>query len=128
MFAFGIQGDDRGITADGELLAEFFVLSFDLVGEGFSAWEIDFHEDEVGFGVRFEFWLGEDFFIELDAPAAPVGAREIEEDDFLVGFGFGEGFVVIIAPTCGGHCHSGGEGEDGEGSGDCLEECFHKLR
>ena len=110
--AFGVGEVDGGVAADAELFGEAFVLAAGALGDFFLAGEVEGDEDEVFAGVGFEGSGGENFLIELDAPAAPVGAGEVEEEGFALSFGAFEGFVVVVGPGVGEGVRTEGEEEE----------------
>ena len=115
-----VDEDKCGEAISFILLLQFRILLFDFLAELFLIREIDFHEDEILRGVIGEFFLAEGLLDHLDAPAAPVGAGEIEEHGFVLGFGLGDGLFVVIQPRGSG----GGLGFHGtERAGERSEEC-----
>ena len=91
-------------------------MGLEVLGEFFFLGEVEFEHDEVLGGLVFEGVEGEDFFLEFDAPAAPVGAGEVHEDVLVVLGGGGLGVVEAGDPAFGG-AGGGGEGENEGGDG-----------
>ncbi len=114
LFAFGIQHDDGGMSADPVLVFEFGILGFELGALEFFSGKVHLHEHEVLLCVLFELGFGENLLVEFDAPAAPVRPGEVEEHHFLFGFCLREGFLVVVIPTA---CGKSGGREQGEHQG-----------
>lgn len=70
-----------------------------LLGATTTAWEIDFEKNEVFLCVAFEFRRAEHLAVELDAPAAPVGAGEVDEEAFSFRLGLFNGLGVTRVPA-----------------------------
>lgn len=71
------------------------VGGFQLGGLGYFVRVIQFHQNDIFVGVTLKLRRVEHFLFELDAPAAPVRAGEIQEHDFVfrLGLRFGLGQV-----------------------------------
>ena len=116
-FSFGVEQVNRRVS----LVEVFFfkrgVLFLESGGLFGFLREIRFHQDQVLGGVVLEGLLREDIFFDLDAPSAPVGAGQVDEDRFVLGFGFGLGGFPVGGPAVGaGEGERSGGGKDGEGS------------
>lgn len=83
-----IQNEDRRKTQDLILRRELFVLFPDVGRLGLGPREIRFHQNQIFARVLPEFRLGKNLPIQPDAPAAPVGAGELEEQKLVARFGF----------------------------------------
>ena len=114
--AFGIGQQDGGETLDGVGFLEFFILLLQFLGQFGLLREVQLQQDEVFGGLLFESVLGEDFLLQLDAPAAPVGTGEIHQNILVVLGGGSLGFFKVGAPALRG-AHGRGKSEDQGGHG-----------
>ena len=78
-FAIRVEEEKSGVALDSEFFLEFSVGLLLGGRELFAAGEVDFQKNEFVLGIFFELHGVEDFFFEADAPAAPVGAGEVNE-------------------------------------------------
>ena len=60
-----------------------------LVEDGLVPWVIEFHEDVFVSHALLKGSWEKDFFVELDAPATPVGTGEVDEEVLVFFSGFG---------------------------------------
>ena len=81
------------------MLAEFFILRFEFIGKFLFVREIEFNQHELLGNIVLECIECENFVPEFDAEAAPVGAGEIDQYDFLFGFGLGFGGLEVGLPS-----------------------------
>ncbi len=112
LFAIGMDEYDGGVALElfGVLGFQGFVGFLLLGGEFEAAGEVGFNENQIFLGVFLESLGGENFFIEFDTEAAPVGAGEIDQDGLLLGLGFGKGLGHVGLPLeVSGH--GGGDGD-----------------
>ncbi|MFM1944092.1 MAG: hypothetical protein RI897_3074 [Verrucomicrobiota bacterium] len=116
LFAIGMNEDDGRVALEffGVLGFQGFVGFLLFRGEFEAAGEVGLDEHEVFLGEFLESLGGEDFFIEFDTEAAPVGAGEVDEDGLLLGFGFSEclghvGFPLEVSGHGRGEAESEGE-------------------
>ena len=99
LLALGVEEHDRRITLDAELLGQILILLLQFWALLLLAREVDLKQDDVLVGPLFELGLAEDLVLELDAPAAPVGAGEVGEDDLLLLLGLRQRVLVVDDPA-----------------------------
>lgn len=111
LFVIRIQQEKSSIPFDLELFVQGLVLRLDLCRELFFSREIHFHKNEVLLRIVLEFLFGEDFFLKLDAPSAPIGTGEVDEDRLVLSLRLRLRCFEIVKPArlpCdgrGGHEH-----------------------
>ena len=126
-FAFGIAEQNRRVAFHGVLFSKLGVPLARIFGQlAFLAREIDFHQHKAVLHAHLECVVLEDLVIELDAPAAPVGAGEVDEQVF---FRFARGFLRGIdvgepAFATGEHMTRSVERQH---CGAEFDECFHSF-
>ncbi|MEY5013873.1 MAG: hypothetical protein RIS92_231 [Verrucomicrobiota bacterium] len=127
--SFSVGEEDGGVALDLELFAEAGVL-FDGFGLHLALdfgglREVEFEEHKLLGCSGFELGFGENFVPQLDAPPAPVGAGEIHENVFGLGFRGELGLFEIHEPSFAGERVAEEEGCDGD---DARERtCLHGL-
>lgn len=101
-FAVGVENDVSGIALDTELALELHVAGgiFRRNPDGVLG-KIERHEKQIFGGIILPDGLGEDVFIHVDAPHAPVGAGEVEKDGKIFFPGCLQGRVIIHSPFAG---------------------------
>jgi len=98
LLAVTVQHDEGRKSKNFVLLGQLQVLLSHLRGLRFSAGKIELHQHKIVVRVVFELWLRKNFLVEFDAPPAPVGAGEIEEQKFVVRFSLFLRLGVIMQP------------------------------
>jgi len=114
-----VKEDQRGEALHLILLLQAVILLLHLGALAFALREVDLDEDEILVGIILEGRLIERFFLQANAPSAPVAASEIKKDILVFLGGSGEGGVIIITPTiccCGKGGQDGGNSNEEEGA------------
>ncbi len=119
--ALGIHEEDAWKTLNGVAGLKLFVL-----GDGgfvhlrLVPRVVEFHEDVVFRDALLKGIVLKDFFVEFDAPSAPIGAGEINQKVFIFGCGLLFGGFKVVHPTLTTSEAEGG-GQEGEGGN---EGCY----
>src|ERR1700739_3967697 len=99
-----VEHNNRGKPFDLILLGELLILSPGVDSLGLSPREIYFKEHQIVIGVVFELLFRENFTVENNTVAAPVGPGEIEQQQLIVRLGFLLCLFVISSPVGVGPC------------------------
>jgi hypothetical protein len=94
-----IEHDDGRKSLNFVLPRELLILLSQLDALGFGTREVHLHKHKLLTRVILELRLGPNLLVELPAPAAPVRAGKIEEEEFVVGRRLLLRFLVIVHPA-----------------------------
>jgi hypothetical protein len=83
LLSVAIEHDDSGKSLNFVLLRKLLILLSQLDALRFGAREVHLHEHKILARVILELRLRENLLVELPAPAAPVRASKIEEQEFV---------------------------------------------
>lgn len=95
LLSVSAKHDNCGKPYNRVLLRKVAVLPFEFWGLGFAPGEVEFYDYEVIAREVFELRLQQDLFVEPFAPATPIRAGKIEQQEFVIGLGLLLRFLVI---------------------------------
>src|SRR5205823_14802498 len=90
--------DERREAFNLKLARELRVLLFHCVALLLVAREIELYQNQIFGRISLELRLGKDFRAQALAPATPIRAGEIQEDELVVALGFRLGRIVVGEP------------------------------
>src|ERR1700737_3790462 len=96
--SIAVEHDDGGKPRHLIVRGQSLVLPLHLRRLLLGARKIDCQKDQILARVLLELRLGENVLIQLDAPAAPIGPGEVEQQKLVVGLRFLLGLFVISQP------------------------------